>query len=149
MPTLAVNKRARFDYDILEKLEAGLVLSGNEVKSIRLGSASLKGAFVAFHGNEAFLNNATVPRYRFSNPDLPYEPAKARKLLLKKKEIAYLTGKKTEAGLTIVPLSLYTKGRTLKVQLGVAKGKKQHDKRDNIKRRDVNREMRRRLKGGF
>lgn len=147
MPTLAVNKRARFDYNILEKFEAGLVLSGAEVKSVRQGSASLKGSFVTFRGDEAYLTNATIPRYKFSNPDIPYDPSHSRKLLLKKKEIAYLTGKKTEEGLTIVPLSLYTSGRTIKVGLGVGRGKKRHDKRETIKRRDVNRELRRKLKG--
>ena len=147
MPILAVNKRARFDYEILEKLEAGLVLSGAEVKSVRQGSASLKGAFVSFRGKEAFLTNATIPRYRFSNPELPYDASSSRKLLLRKKEIAYLTGKKSEEGLTIVPLSLYTSGRTIKVGLGVGRGKKQRDKRETIKRRDVHRELRRKMKG--
>lgn len=146
MPTLAVNKRARFDYDILEKFEAGLVLSGAEVKSVRQGSASLKGAFVTFRGDEAFLTNATIPRYKFSSPEIPYDSSASRKLLLKKKEIAYLTGKKTEDGLTIVPLSLYTSGRTIKVELGIGRGKKRHDKRETIKRRDTNRDIRRKLK---
>ncbi len=141
MPALATNKKARFDYEILETYEAGLVLTGGEVKSIRAGHVKLSGAFVTFHGDTAYLTNAHISAYPFAAPNHKHEPDRSRKLLLKKKEIDYLRGKMQEQGLTIVPLSVYTKKRLLKIEIGVARGKKKFDKRETIKRRDVEREM--------
>lgn len=145
MPTYAVNKRARFDYDILDTLEAGLVLTGGEVKSIRTGSVRLLGAFVTFHGNSAYLINFHIPKYKKAGESHFHESERSRKLLLKKKQIDYLRGKGQEAGLTIIPLSVYTRGSKIKVEVGVARGKKKYDKREKIKKRDIEREVARGL----
>lgn len=146
MPVFAFNKRANFDYDIQETYEAGLVLLGYEVKSIKTGHASLKGSYVTFKKNkksaEAYLINAHVPLYKFAGARSDYDPARARKLLLKKKEIAYLLGKKNEQGLTLVPVKIYTKHSFIKLEFGVGKGRKKHDKREVIKKRDVDRNIR-------
>lgn len=147
MPTYATNKKARFDYTILETLEAGIVLSGSEVKAVRQGNINLKGAFVAVYGNRAELLNAYIGPYKYAAVKETYDPSQSRTLLLHQKEIAYLQGKKQEEGLTIVPLSVYTKGRQIKIEIGVAKGKKQYDKRESVKNRDIKKEMARRLKG--
>jgi SsrA-binding protein len=146
MPNLATNKKARFDYEILEKFEAGIILAGNEVKSVRTGLARLNGTFVTFHGNEAFLTNSHIPQFAKAMPDPGYNPEKSRKLLLKSKEINYLRGKTQERGLTVVPLSLYTKGRRIKLEIALVRGKKEFDKRETIKKRDSEREMRRMIK---
>ncbi len=146
MPTYAKNKKALFDYDILDTLEAGLVLSGAEVKSVRNGQINLKGAFVTFHKNEALLTNAHISKYKNAGNLDSYDPTKSRKLLLKAKQIAYLQGKSQEKGLTIVPLSVYTKGRRIKVEIGVGKGKKKYDKKETKKRRDIEREAQRSIK---
>lgn len=141
MPTLSQNKKARFDYDILETLEAGLVLSGAETKAVKNGQVNLKGSFVTFHRGNALLTNAHISPYAFAK-QIDYEPTKSRRLLLHKKQIHYLQGKSLEAGLTIVPLSVYTDKRRVKVEIAVAKGRKQYDKREAIKKRDEQREMR-------
>ncbi len=148
MPVYAVNKKARFDYSILETYEAGLVLSGQEVKSVRNGQARLAGSFVTFHGTAALLTNVHISQYTHASNTLGYDPTHSRTLLLSKQEINYLRGKSMEAGLTIIPLSLYTKGHYVKVEIGIAKGKKQFDKRETIKKRDTDREMKRSLKSG-
>lgn len=145
MDVYSTNKKARYDYEILETVEAGLVLSGGETKSVRAGQAKLSGAFVTFHGNDAFLLNAHIAKYTHAT-DPAYQPERSRKLLLSKREINYLRGKSEELGLTIIPLSLYTKGRYIKVEIGVARGKKAYDKREAAKKRDVEREMRRIIK---
>lgn len=152
MPTLAKNKRAFFDYEILETYEAGLMLTGGEVKSARSGSISLRGAFVTLRGQtrlqrelpELFLTNATISAYQ--NQDKTHEPQRPRKLLLRKKEIASLVGKRQARGLTLVPLSVYTKGRHIKLEFGLGKGKKKLDKRETIKKRETDREIHRKLK---
>lgn len=146
MKPYADNKKARFDYEILETYEAGLVLSGNEVKSIRNGNVNLKGGFVTFHGNDAFIINVHISRYKYAGTTLNYDPERSRKLLLKKKEISYLRGKSQEKGLTIVPLTLYNKGRHIKVEIAVARGKKKYDKRESVKKREVDREVQRKMK---
>jgi len=146
MQTYAVNKKASFDYEILDTYEAGLVLEGQEVKSIRNGNISMKGAFVSFHNEDAFLTNVHISKYKFAGNVTNYDPERSRKLLLKRKEIDYLRGKSQEKGLTIVPLSVYTKGRHIKVSLGIGKGKKKHDKRETIKRRELKRELDRKMK---
>jgi SsrA-binding protein len=146
MPNYARNKKAHFDYEILETVEAGLVLTGQEVKSIRSGSVKLTGGFITFHKGEPMLTNVHIPKYKYSGHALDYEPERSRKLLLKQKEIGYLRGKSQEKGLTIVPLSLYTKGRHIKLAIGIGRGKKTFDKRRTIKKRELDRETRRALK---
>lgn len=142
MPTYATNKRARFDYEILETVEAGLVLSGPEVKSIRTGSVKLTGSFVTFHGNDVHLINLHIPRYKPAANIQNYKPDRSRKLLLHKKEIDRLRGTiQSGRGLTIVPLSLYTRGPRIKVEIAVVRGKKEYDKREKIKKRQTEREM--------
>ena len=140
------NKKAYFDYEIVDKLEAGIELFGFEVKSLRGGHGSLKGAHVISDGKEAWLLNANIPAYQQKNTPAGYDPTRSRRLLLSKKEIAKLTGTIKEKGLTLIPLSLYNKGRFLKLSLGVARGKKKYDKRDTIKKRESDREIRRSLK---
>lgn len=142
MPTLAENKKVRFDYDVLETFEAGLVLTGQEVKSTRAGGLSLKGAFVTFHNNAPALTNATIAPYKNAGPLPDYDPTQSRKILLHKKEAEYLRGKVREEGLTIVPLSVYTKARLLKISVALCRGRKTHDKRAAIKKRDALREIR-------
>jgi len=149
MPTYAVNKKATFDYEILDTFEAGLVLTGQEVKSIRGKHINLKGSFVSFHNNEAFLNNAHISKYKFDGITKDYDPDKARKLLLSKKEIDLLRGKTMEKGLTVVALSVYTRGSKIKVKIGIAKGKKKHDKRKSIKDRENKKDMDRAVKGSY
>ncbi|MBU1896040.1 SsrA-binding protein SmpB [Patescibacteria group bacterium] len=146
MPVYSVNKKARFDYEILETLEAGFVLTGQEVKSIRNGGVKLTGGFITFHNDIPFLTNVNIPKYKYSGILPEYEPERSRKLLLNKKEIAYLRGKSQVAGLTIVPLSIYTKGRHIKIEIGIAKGKKKYDKRKVLKKRELDREVRRSMK---
>jgi len=146
MPTYATNKKARFNYEILEEIEAGLILSGQEVKSIRNGGAKLQGSHMSFLGNDAFVSNMRISPYKFAGKLEDYDPNQQRKLLLSKKELEYLRGKSQEKGLTIVPISLYNRGRFIKIKLGLAKGKKNYDKRETIKKRDINREFGRLLK---
>lgn len=146
MPSLADNKKARFDYEILETLEAGLELAGQEVKSAKAGQISLAGSFVTFHGNEAIVTNMHISPYKPAGPLKDYEPTRPRRLLLRKKEIDYLRGKSQERGLTILPLKVYTKNRFVKMEIAVARGKKLFDKRETLKKRDAVREARRAMK---
>ncbi|HLD34673.1 MAG TPA: SsrA-binding protein SmpB [Patescibacteria group bacterium] len=143
---LAINQQAKFDYEILEKYEAGLSLSGPEVKSVKDGQMSLKGAFVTFHGGDAYLFNAHISPYKQAGTKISYDPTQSRRLLLHQKEIRYLQGKLEEKGLTIVPLRVYTRNRFIKVEIALGKGKQQFDKRESIKKRDTAREMKRELK---
>ena len=146
MPNYAENRRAKFDYEILEKYEAGIELLGSEVKSIRNGQMSLKGAFVIIRGGECFLINANIPPYQPKNTPKNYDPLRNRKLLLTKKEIAELAGNEKNKSLTIAPISAYNKGRKIKIEIALVKGKKKHDKRESIKKRETEREIRRTLK---
>ncbi|MFA5248533.1 MAG: SsrA-binding protein SmpB [Patescibacteria group bacterium] len=153
MPILAINKRADFDYEILDKYEAGLVLLGHEVKSARAGNASLKGSFVVFqHGPgklpQPALINAHISLYKYASTIKDYDPTRPRRLLLGSKEIARLLGKKLEKGLTLVPLRLYTKNRFLKLEFGIGRGKKKYDKRADLKKKDLDREVRGIIKRG-
>ncbi|MDO8499387.1 MAG: SsrA-binding protein SmpB [bacterium] len=147
MPTYADNRKALHDYEILEKSEAGIVLSGQETKSVRNGQISLKGAYITFHGATAYLTNARISPYKPAGKLLDYDPEQSRRLLLHKREIAYLRGKTQEMGLTVVPISVYNSGRMIKVEIAVARGKHTYDKREAIKKRDVQREMSRAQKG--
>ncbi|MCK5061328.1 SsrA-binding protein SmpB [Candidatus Parcubacteria bacterium] len=142
MPTLAINKRARYDYEILDTFEAGLVLYGYEVKSIKTGQISLKGAFVTIKQGELFLTNSHVPLYKKASTITDYDPDRPRKLLVKSAEIKRLLGKKQEQGLTFVPLKLYTKRSLIKLKFALARGKKKHDKREAIKKRDIDKRIR-------
>ncbi len=146
MATLAENKKARFNYEIVESFEAGIELKGYEVKAVKAGRANLAGAFATVHDNQIWLTNADIPPYQPKNTPADYEPTRPRRLLLKRKEIAYLTGKMTAERLTLVPLKLYNKGGRIKVELGLARGKRQYEKRAVIKKRETQREIRRTLK---
>ena len=143
MPNLAENRQARFDYEILEKLTAGIVLTGQEVKAAKQGSINLKGSFVTFSGNNAQLTNAHISKYKAAGPLPDYDPTRSRRLLLKKREIQYLREKSLEKGLTIIPLRVYTSNHLIKVEIALGRGKHLYDKRATIKKRDVEREMRR------
>ncbi len=146
MKTLAVNKRASFDYELIDKYEAGLVLSGQEVKSVKTGHISLKGSFVTIKNSELFLTNANIPFYKFAGNSQGYDPTQARKLLLKKSEINRLLGKSKTQGLTLVPIRVYTKKRLIKLEFAVGRGKKKFDKRESIKRKESVRKLRRVMK---
>lgn len=147
MANYAENRKARFNYEILEKYETGIELLGTEVKSVRNGQMSLEGAFVIIRGGESFLINANVPPYQVKNAPKDYDPLRNRKLLLTKKELAELAGSEKNKSLTIVPLSVYNKGRKVKVSIALVKGKKKFDKRETLKKRDTDREIRREYKG--
>jgi SsrA-binding protein len=146
MAHYAENRKARFNYEILEKYEAGIELLGVEVKSVRGGKMSLEGAFVIARGGEAFLINSNVPPYQPNNTAKDYDPLRNKKLLLTKKEIATLSGSEKNKSLTIVPISVYNKGRKIKVEIALVKGKKKQDKRESIKKRETDREIRREYK---
>jgi len=144
--SLVENKKVRFDYDLLEEFEAGIKLTGMEVKSLKNKRGSLVGAHVGIRGNEAFLLNAEIPPYQNNNAPVDYDPRRARKLLLTKKELGKLVEYDNTKGLTLVPISVYNKDRSLKLSFAVAKGKRKYDKRETIKRREADREMGRSLK---
>jgi SsrA-binding protein len=141
MATLAINKRASFDYEIKDTFEAGLVLKGYEVKSIKTGHVSLRESFVTVKGSELYLTNAHIPLYRHAGNIPNYDPTGPRKLMLKKTEIKQLVGKIRVQGLTLVPIKLYTKKRFIKLLFGIGKGKKEYDKREKIKKRDDKRKI--------
>jgi SsrA-binding protein len=136
MPKLAVNKKAKFDYKIIETFEAGLVLKGYEVKSIKAGHISLKGAFVTFRKSELYLTNANITLYKQAGDIAGYDPTSPRKLLVKKSEIRKLIGKSRTEGLTLIPLSVYNKKGLIKLEVALAKGKKRFDKRRTIQDRE-------------
>lgn len=135
-----VNKKAFHDYTILGRFEAGVHLIGAEVKSLKGGHATLEGAFVRLIGSEAYLVNAQIFPYTFARPE-GYDPKRTRKLLLHKKEIVSLKSKVKGANLTLVPLVWYTKGPLIKLEVGLARGKKQYEKREAKKREDQRREL--------
>ncbi len=141
-----INKKATFNYEILEKLEAGLKLSGTEVKSLKSGRLSFEGSYISFRENEAYWINATIPPYQPRNTPAGYNPGRPRKLLLTKKELKYLYGKSQEKGLTIVPLRVYNKRGQLKIEIGLVKPKKKWDKREVLKKRAHERDAQRELK---
>jgi len=147
MANYAENRKARFDYEIVEKYEAGIELIGTEVKSVRGGSVSLEGAFAIVRGGEAYLINANIPPYQAKNAPKDYDPLRNRKILLTKKEIEELSQSEKNKSLTIVPISVYNKGRKIKIEIALVKGKKKFDKRESIKKRDTDREINRDYKG--
>jgi len=140
------NKKATFDYEILETIEAGIMLAGHEVKAVRAGMASLAGTYVIIRGGELFLVNASITPFQVANTPKSYDPTRARKLLLSRKEINHLEKKLNTAGLTIVPLSWYNKNRHIKLAIALVRGKKKSDKRESLKERDNKREVDRLLK---
>ena len=146
MANYAENRKAYFNYEILEKYEAGIELLGTEVKSVRNGKMSLEGAFVIVRGGEVYLINSNIPPYQVKNSPKDYDPLRNRKLLLTKKEIAELAGNEKNKSLTIVPISVYNKNRKIKIEIALVKGKKKFDKRETIKKRDTDREIRREIK---
>lgn len=145
MHAITTNKRAYFDYEILEKYESGLELFGFEVKAIKSGRINLTGSFVVVRGEEAYLLNSSVASYQPKNTPANYDPLRTRRLLLHKYEIRELIGKSAQKGLTLVPLRVYNKGGRLKLEFGIARHKKAHDKREAIRKRDVEREIGRAL----
>ena len=142
---VATNRKAFHEYNILETFEAGLELKGSEVKSIREGKASLKQAYILIRKGEAWLRGTHIPSYSHTGFE-GHEPVRDRKLLLHKKEIQKINSKLAEKGLTAVPTKLYFKGGLIKLEFGLAKGKKLYDKRDTKKKRDVERDIQRVLK---
>jgi SsrA-binding protein len=136
------NRRARFEYEILDSYEAGIVLKGSDVKSLRAGKANLQDSYAVVKNGEVWLVNMHISPYEQAN-QFNHDPVRTRKLLLNKSEIAKLHNTTNVKGLTLVPLKMYFKKGNAKVELGIARGKKLHDKRESIKERDVEREMRR------
>ena len=142
---LAQNKKARHDYNILETVEAGIVLTGTEIKSVREGRVTLKDGFAQIKNDEAWLENVHISEYTVGNR-FNHDPLRRRKLLLHKKQIVQLGQKTSAKGVTLVPLKVYLKNGFAKVLIGVATGKHEYDKRETIKRRDQEREIQRTLK---
>lgn len=151
---MAKNKRAFFDYEIIDKFEAGLVLKGMEVKSIRQGQISLAGSYIILKQPRraesklpgVWLINASIPRYAKASKNIPYDPLRSRQLLLKKSEIRQLIGQKQEKGLTAIPLTVYSKRGKIKIGFGLGRGKKKYDKRQDMKKREDETKMRRALR---
>lgn len=149
MKILSENKKAYFNFEILEKFEAGISLIGQEVKSIKERGVNLAGNYIIEKGGEFFWVGANIPPYQPKNAPPDYNPERWRKLLLKKSEINYLIGKSKQKGLTLVPLKIYTRDGKIKIEFALAKGKKKVDKREVIKKREVEREIKRALKGEY
>src|SRR3989338_1767276 len=146
MPALLENKKAYFNYEVLEKYEAGLELLGLEVKSLKNKHGNIAGARILIRGNEAFVVGMDISPYQPNNTPRDYERERTRKILLHKKEIAHLTGRAEERGLTIIPLKVYTAHGRIKIEIAVVRGKKKFEKREKIKKRDIEREIGRSLK---
>jgi len=146
MAILAQNKKAYFNYQILEKFEAGISLIGQEVKSLKTRGVGLVGSYVVIKDNEAFWIGGKIPPYQPKNVSPDYNSERARKLLLKKTEIKYLIGKTKQKGLTLMPLRVYTKRGKIKIEFGIAKGLKKFDKRELIRKKEAEKEIRRELK---
>lgn len=146
---LVTNPKAHFDYEILEKFDAGLVLKGAEVKSLKQSKASLVGSYIIIRNGQAYLLNATISPYQPNNLSSNYQPQATRKLLLKRQEIESLSKKIKERGLTLVPLKVYNKNGLLKLEFALAKGKKKFDKREAIKKRESQRKILRAQNGEY
>ena len=140
MKAIAVNRKAYHDFDILESMEAGLVLTGTEIKSIRAGRVNIRDAYARGEGGELWLYGAHIAQYP-SGGRYNHDPNRARKLLLHKRELNYLMGKSEQKGLTLVPLKLYIKNHVAKIELALAKGRAKYDKRETIARREAERQM--------
>ena len=146
MPKLAENKKALFDYEILNKFEAGIVLRGFEVKATQKGLLNLRGSYLTIKNEEVFLIGANISPYQTKNTPKDYNPERPRKLLLSKKEISLLIGKTAQKGLTLVPISVYTKGRLIKLEFALVRSQKKYEKREKIKEREFKRQANRILK---
>ena len=145
MKVLAKNRRATYDYELTEELVAGLVLTGDEVKSLKNGFGSLKGSFIALRENEAYLTGAHITPYARANNKDAIDPTRHRKLLLHRKQIDHLIAAK-QSGLSVVPTAFLLAGALIKIEIGIGRGKKHYDKRETIKQRDTKRELARELK---
>ncbi|MBI2453089.1 SsrA-binding protein SmpB [Candidatus Peregrinibacteria bacterium] len=143
--TLAINKKALFDYEILERFEAGVILQGEEIKSLRNQGLTLKGSFIFIKNAEAWVENLHIPRYKYSSNE-SYDPLRKRKLLLNKAEITKLALQSEQKGITIIPLEIMIKNRKAKLNIGIGRGKKKHDKRELLKKRSQEMEIRKTLK---
>jgi SsrA-binding protein len=143
MPTLTTNKKALHDYHVQEKFEAGIILTGAEVKSVKNGQINLAGSYISARDNGLWLVNCHISPYKMASTQQGYNPTHDRKLLLKRKEISSLIGTLTDKGLTVLPISVYTKGSLIKLEVGICRGKKQFDKREIIKKRDNDRSIQR------
>ena len=146
MKVLAENKKAYFNFEILEKFEAGISLFGQEVKSLKAWGTNLTGTYVVIKREEAFWVGASIPPWQPKNIGGSYNPQRDRKLLLKKSEIKYLIGKSKQKGLTLVPLRLYTKNEKIKLEFGLGKIRKKSEKKELIKKREIEREIQRALR---
>ena len=144
---IAKNKKAYFNYEILEKFKAGIVLTGREVKSIKTKGVNLAGSYIIFKKGEVFWIGANILPYQEKNAPFDYNPKRDRKLLLKKTEIKYLVGKTSQKGLTLMPLMLYDEKGKLKLGFGLAKRSKKTDKREKIKKREIEKEIKQKLSG--
>ena len=142
MKPLAENRRARFDYEILETYEAGLELIGQEVKSVKLGHLNLSSSYSIIKNNEVWLLNSEIPAYQPKNAPENYDPSRTRRLLLHKSEIKNLAGHLHDKGLSLIPLNAHLKKNLIKLELGLAKSRKKHDKRELIKKRTIQKEIR-------
>lgn len=143
---LASNKKAFHDFEILEKIEAGIVLSGAEVKSVRMGQANLKGAYLEVDSkNEVYVRNIHIAPYKFADQS-DYSPVRKRKLLLNQKEIGLIREKLEEAGATVIPLDFHLNNNRIKILVGICRGKKKHDKREDLKKKSQEIEIKRALK---
>ena len=145
MSVIITNKRAHFDYEVLEAYEAGIELRGFEVKAVKSGRINLAGSYAIIKNNQAWLLNADIPSYQPLNTPADYDSKRTRRLLLRKSEIKNLIGRTKEKGLTLVPLKVYTKAHRIKIEIGLGKSRKKGDKRELIKKRDIEREIGRRL----
>ena len=137
---IADNRKARFDFHILETIEAGMVLQGSEVKALRNNQCQLKDSYIAFVGDEAYLQKAHISEYKYSSYN-NHDPERKRKLLLHRKELSRIYGQMREKGLSCVPLKIYFKRGKVKLEIALVKGKQKSDKRESIKKRDASREM--------
>jgi SsrA-binding protein len=145
MKIYSENKKAGFDYEVLEKFEAGMVLFGQEVKSIKTGHINLSGSYVAIRNGEPFLLGVKIPPYQPNNAGADYNEEREKKLLLNKKEINYLIGKTKVKGFSLIPLKIYDNNGRIKLEFGLARGKKKYNKKEKIRKRDVEREVNREL----
>ena len=142
---LTKNRKASFEYEILDKFEAGIVLFGYEAKSLKNGGGNLQGAYVSIHGNSAFIENFHIAKYQKATLEI-YEPKRTRKLLLNKREIDKISGEMNTKGVTVIPLACIAKKAFIKIEIALARGKKKYDKRESIKKRDQEMRIRRSVK---
>lgn len=145
MSTFAENRKARHTYEFLETFEGGIVLTGQEVKSVREGGANLTGSYVTFRDGELYVTGMRIAPYRKAGRLAGYDPDHPRKILMRKRELKSLHGKTEQKGLTLVPISLYARGRHIKLKFSLCRGKKTHEKKEALKRRDIDRDVRRHM----